>query len=176
MQLVFFNLSPSRPPSVAQHSFVSEMKHGNLIKCTEEKPAVLSSSPCPASFTLRRAKISPHKEPPWPLAHSPYLHLVCAQGCPCLWMRKPMSATRMFLVHLLSGGAGCAWRGCRVPGLCGGAALPAHGGCGLSFGQPWHRVSLCRGARVSARPVPRSRGGWRALRPPLKQLMNRVQE
>ncbi|XP_026719403.1 Down syndrome cell adhesion molecule-like protein 1 [Athene cunicularia] len=47
MQLAFFNLSPSRPPSVAQHSFVSEMKHGNLIKCTEEKPAVLNSSPCP---------------------------------------------------------------------------------------------------------------------------------
>lgn len=77
MQLAFFNLSPSRPPSVAQRSFVSEMKHGNLINCTEEKPAVLNSLACRARclFILWRAKISQHKEPRWQLAQSPHLHL-----------------------------------------------------------------------------------------------------
>lgn len=40
--LFLFSLPHLGPPSVAWRSFVSEMKHGSLIKCTEEKAAALS--------------------------------------------------------------------------------------------------------------------------------------
>lgn len=152
MQLAFFNLSPSRPPSVAQRSFVSEMKHGNLIKCTEEKPAVLNSSPCPV------------------FVYPADCHRFLAQGATMVTCPEPLPAPGVGLGLLLPldekidlGNPHLSWCICSLEE----EAVPRAGARDVlwsspcwSCGQPWHGAPFCYSALLSAQMVPRWREGW----------------